>query len=107
MGFYYQQQPQQGFYYNQQPKKQGFYYNQQPKQGFYYNQPEGFYYNQQEGFYYDQQDKVLNIFFLFILNHSFRDFITISVIPPKKLPKKLHQKSTTQLPGKETNMPQR
>merc|ERR1711973_114189 len=35
-----------------------------------------------------------------------RDFITISVIPPKKSPKKLHQKSTTQLPGKETNMPQ-
>merc|ERR1711973_562726 len=35
-----------------------------------------------------------------------RDFITISVIQLKKSPKKLHQKSTTQLPGKETNMPQ-
>merc|ERR1712227_847651 len=31
-----------------------------------------------------------------------RDFITTSVIPPKKQ----RQKSTTQLPGKETNMPQ-
>ena len=46
-------------------------------------------------------------YYWFNLNQTLRDFITTSVIPPKKLPKKQLQKSTTQLPGKETNMPQR
>merc|ERR1711973_745788 len=52
----------------------------------------------------NQRDFITTSKRVFTTISKIRDFITISVIPPKKSPKKLHQKSTTQLPGKETNM---